>query len=77
MRTVHRKFESSVNSYDSQTEFITDINSVEFESSVNSYDSQTHTIPCTLFTSFESSVNSYDSQTQNPLSVLLYCLRVV
>ena len=35
-------FESSVNSYDSQTEqYFNDVD-VEFESSVNSYDSQTY-----------------------------------
>ena len=34
-------FESSVNSYDSQTEAMTDWQMMEFESSVNSYDSQT------------------------------------
>ena len=34
-------FESSVNSYDSQTNFVIYICLVMFESSVNSYDSQT------------------------------------
>ena len=34
-------FESSVNSYDSQTEWLTSAALPTFESSVNSYDSQT------------------------------------
>ena len=37
------EFESSVNSYDSQTNVIISNNYVSFESSVNSYDSQTNT----------------------------------
>ena len=35
------EFESSVNSYDSQTYLIRYIHQCQFESSVNSYDSQT------------------------------------
>ena len=35
------RFESSVNSYDSQTSILSDTAFAEFESSVNSYDSQT------------------------------------
>ena len=64
MATAEQKaFESSVNSYDSQTkaeggDFID-----QFESSVNSYDSQTVLGIVTSRIGFESSVNSYDSQT--------------
>ena len=39
-------FESSVNSYDSQTLRHFSIARHQFESSVNSYDSQTHAIYC-------------------------------
>ena len=60
------RFESSVNSYDSQTFGYNDTTHEVFESSVNSYDSQTTTIHSIISTSFESSVNSYDSQTQVP-----------
>ena len=38
-------FESSVNSYDSQTRLLAAIHMLTFESSVNSYDSQTTTSP--------------------------------
>ena len=56
-------FESSVNSYDSQT-ILHSINvDSPFESSVNSYDSQTTPSFTPLEDKFESSVNSYDSQT--------------
>ena len=56
-------FESSVNSYDSQTLTYMDILIRRFESSVNSYDSQTQEKEIELQAKFESSVNSYDSQT--------------
>ena len=57
-------FESSVNSYDSQTCPLRHIYVVRFESSVNSYDSQTDKRRNDQSCMFESSVNSYDSQTQ-------------
>ncbi len=57
------RFESSVNSYDSQTNFVIYICLVMFESSVNSYDSQTDRLKILKQHTFESSVNSYDSQT--------------
>ena len=47
MRTdekVQVAFESSVNSYDSQTRCNSSQTNAEFESSVNSYDSQTNAI---------------------------------
>ena len=58
-------FESSVNSYDSQT--LTNNTPILdwFESSVNSYDSQTVLRDLGSIFPFESSVNSYDSQTQD------------
>ena len=58
-------FESSVNSYGSQT--FNQINKYhcQFESSVNSYGSQTTDFPISITSLFESSVNSYGSQTQN------------
>ena len=56
-------FESSVNSYDSQTHKVCTSKFYVFESSVNSYDSQTILLPLLLIVVFESSVNSYDSQT--------------
>ena len=57
------RFESSVNSYDSQTVFVPISTWAMFESSVNSYDSQTHNSTISVKIMFESSVNSYDSQT--------------
>ena len=57
------EFESSVNSYDSQTCNRNESGGIEFESSVNSYDSQTTVISIKYPCVFESSVNSYDSQT--------------
>ena len=56
-------FESSVNSYDSQTHLTQVAGRISFESSVNSYDSQTITDVNSVDEMFESSVNSYDSQT--------------
>ena len=56
-------FESSVNSYDSQTRHCKTPLTHKFESSVNSYDSQTKTVREIQQRVFESSVNSYDSQT--------------
>ena len=56
-------FESSVNSYDSQTVASATACVLLFESSVNSYDSQTLKVSCYVAYMFESSVNSYDSQT--------------
>ena len=58
-----KRFESSVNSYDSQTLCVTFAACSLFESSVNSYDSQTWLNACEPDDEFESSVNSYDSQT--------------
>ena len=58
-------FESSVNSYDSQTTSLYYLPSCSFESSVNSYDSQTSVCNTFVTTGFESSVNSYDSQTKS------------
>ena len=58
-----RLFESSVNSYDSQTISCYMYYNIMFESSVNSYDSQTIINSGVVFFLFESSVNSYDSQT--------------
>ena len=58
-----RQFESSVNSYDSQTLKVSCYVAYMFESSVNSYDSQTLNVPLRVKSQFESSVNSYDSQT--------------
>ena len=40
---MNKEFESSVNSYDSQTDKRRNDQSCMFESSVNSYDSQTQT----------------------------------
>ena len=57
------EFESSVNSYDSQTIILTLVMLLLFESSVNSYDSQTMECYWKESGEFESSVNSYDSQT--------------
>ena len=58
------QFESSVNSYDSQT-WTSECHLVrKFESSVNSYDSQTFLGTLYNKKEFESSVNSYDSQTR-------------
>ena len=59
------EFESSVNSYDSQTHLWFHPTYCTFESSVNSYDSQTLNVPLRVKSQFESSVNSYDSQTIN------------
>ena len=70
-------FESSVNSYDSQTMFNAPYNHRTFESSVNSYDSQTVKHVYKAFFVFESSVNSYDSQTSMQLASYTGCLRVV
>ena len=56
-------FESSVNSYDSQTHRASNHRHCSFESSVNSYDSQTCFLKISNTIPFESSVNSYDSQT--------------
>ena len=56
-------FESSVNSYDSQTSENLSVEILSFESSVNSYDSQTSEDCIKYALMFESSVNSYDSQT--------------
>ena len=61
--TKSSTFESSVNSYDSQTVFLLRCSMLPFESSVNSYDSQTTRLNSCFFNRFESSVNSYDSQT--------------
>ena len=71
------RFESSVNSYDSQTIIQAVIFYCMFESSVNSYDSQTKTIELLNKAVFESSVNSYDSQTENSAGVIFGSLRVV
>ena len=62
-KIFHVQFESSVNSYDSQTSTIIRKRPDWFESSVNSYDSQTITENIAITGMFESSVNSYDSQT--------------
>ena len=59
------RFESSVNSYDSQTLFSWKLLGFVFESSVNSYDSQTIVLNVNFALKFESSVNSYDSQTKD------------
>mgnify|MGYP000484328160 CR=1 FL=1 len=64
------QFESSVNSYDSQTICEKLALSLEFESSVNSYDSQTEQYFNDVDVEFESSVNSYDSQTNCDVVVL-------
>ena len=71
------RFESSVNSYDSQTVYEFPTFEFMFESSVNSYDSQTPFCATTLYLPFESSVNSYDSQTNSFLISPEVCLRVV
>ena len=70
-------FESSVNSYDSQTinNYITIL--YWFESSVNSYDSQTDDVLRPEVFMFESSVNSYDSQTVDNADQATISLRVV
>ena len=60
---LYHRFESSVNSYDSQTIHLSYLRHTLFESSVNSYDSQTRKKAVKAFNRFESSVNSYDSQT--------------
>ena len=70
-------FESSVNSYDSQTSILSDTAFAEFESSVNSYDSQTLFSAIAVFSAFESSVNSYDSQTFPNVNINERGLRVV
>ena len=70
-------FESSVNSYDSQTMFNAPYNHRTFESSVNSYDSQTVKHVYKAFFVFESSVNSYDSQTYILFQSRAIRLRVV
>ena len=70
-------FESSVNSYDSQTRLLISTLGRLFESSVNSYDSQTKYWYTLVTCSFESSVNSYDSQTITSALTVLICLRVV
>ena len=62
--TRKKRFESSVNSYDSQTIMLHITSIAVFESSVNSYDSQTTRNQWEYSDSFESSVNSYDSQTK-------------
>ena len=71
------QFESSVNSYDSQTEAISILKQILFESSVNSYDSQTRILNTLWILQFESSVNSYDSQTIRICPASFMCLRVV
>ena len=63
------RFESSVNSYDSQTLDAYEKKKELFESSVNSYDSQTIINSLSSDGVFESSVNSYDSQTYNQHTV--------
>ena len=70
-------FESSVNSYDSQTSKNFCWHAKKFESSVNSYDSQTYLNIIISTSMFESSVNSYDSQTVVLGSNTSYGLRVV
>ena len=70
-------FESSVNSYDSQTSEECIKYALMFESSVNSYDSQTYLNIIISTSMFESSVNSYDSQTVVLGSNTSYGLRVV
>ena len=64
-------FESSVNSYGSQTGRIHNRMVTLFESSVNSYGSQTHLNAGGGHGVFESSVNSYGSQT------LFFCYLVL
>ena len=71
------RFESSVNSYDSQTIIRISKIPLRFESSVNSYDSQTPVIEFNNGLWFESSVNSYDSQTLNDFRGAFSSLRVV
>ena len=71
------KFESSVNSYDSQTFKVASYRNDGFESSVNSYDSQTLQIKKEGSKQFESSVNSYDSQTIEKFFHSAVSLRVV
>ena len=70
-------FESSVNSYDSQTWSCLIVKCAWFESSVNSYDSQTKSRSWGIVLPFESSVNSYDSQTDEIGSLMNASLRVV
>ena len=67
-------FESSVNSYDSQTIEYGGYILHTFESSVNSYDSQTIYTETSIVRQFESSVNSYDSQTV--VAILSRCVLV-
>ena len=71
------RFESSVNSYDSQTACCHCGTVTQFESSVNSYDSQTRFTLSHNVLKFESSVNSYDSQTVSLVAPVPACLRVV
>ncbi len=59
-------FESSVNSYDGQTQGYPLLRLLLFESSVNSYDGQTNLNGYVPKNKFESSVNSYDGQTISP-----------
>ena len=70
-------FESSVNSYDSQTHILPYLHHLQFESSVNSYDSQTNYLATSPTREFESSVNSYDSQTYKECNIMPFSLRVV
>ena len=71
------RFESSVNSYDSQTTLHSINIMLMFESSVNSYDSQTIYTETSIVRQFESSVNSYDSQTEQHIYTVQSGLRVV
>ena len=77
MEVIKQVFESSVNSYDSQTRTMYIAREPEFESSVNSYDSQTLSGTCIVPLQFESSVNSYDSQTMTNGTTTSHSLRVV
>ena len=70
-------FESSVNSYDSQTAERLILSEPSFESSVNSYDSQTVFALNAKRCTFESSVNSYDIKLHQRNKTAVQGLRVV
>ena len=70
-------FESSVNSYDSQTSEECIKYALMFESSVNSYDSQTVFALNAKRCTFESSVNSYDIKLHQRNKTAVQGLRVV
>ena len=70
-------FESSVNSYSTETGKTKDIDRFAFESSVNSYSTETYKVEKENNDLFESSVNSYSTETIVLCLITLLRLRVV